>query len=137
MIPGGLFEPYVPRQEVHEAVLLRRGQPVNISPMLDTVCDVTLWADVYDSPTGLMVYGVEFPGKGESWRQGMPRRGREFRGLAARNLLRRYLNPSTLADLEATLERWPGHVVELSALDRCLGTIPGRNAVVWECRGSY
>lgn len=136
LIPGGPCRLYCPREEVRETVLRPEFQAagVNISLMVDAVADVTLYADVYDAPQGLLVYCVESPGKGASWRRLMPERGRQLEGLAARVMLRKHLNPSSLADLEAVLERWPGHVVELSAIDRCLGTVPGRNAIVWEVR---
>ncbi len=136
LVPGGPCRLYCPRDEVRETATRPEfaAAGVNISVMIDAVLTVTLYADVYDSPEGLLVYCVEHPGKGASWRKVMPARGRELRGLAARQVLRKHLNPSSLADLDALFERWPGHVVELSACDRCFGTVPGRNAVVWECR---
>lgn len=139
---GGPCRLYCPREEVEATVLnyQRAGHDCNISVMVDAVARVTLWADVYDSPTGIQVYGIENPGKGQSWRKLMPSEGRQYSGLTARMLLQKHLNPSSLADLEAVLEQWPSHVVELSALARCFGTVSGRNAVVWEVRtadGSY
>lgn len=107
----------------------------NISMMVDAVARVLLFADIYDSPTGLYVYCVENPDiPKETWRTAMPTKGVSHKGLAARMLLQRYLTPSSLADVEAALERWPGHVLELSVLDKNLGTHPGRNHVVWEVR---
>lgn len=55
-------------------------------------------------------------------------------GLRTRALLRGCMTPSSYADFEAVLERCPGHVVELSVYRRCLGDVPGRNALVWEVR---
>jgi hypothetical protein len=130
---GGPCRLYCPTGEVADTGRLM-GANVNISPMIDAVSTILLWADVYDSPTGLIVYGIERPPHGASWRGWMPSKGREFRGIAAHQMLRRYLNPNSLADLQAVFERWPGHVVELSACDRCIGVVPGRNAVIWECR---
>lgn len=136
LTPGGPCRLYCPAAEVEATVADYEagGHPVNISLMIDSVVGVTLYADVYDSDRGLAVYCVEHPGKGASWREAMPRRGVQLYGLAARRVLQRHLNPSSLADLEAVLEQWPGHVVELSACDRCIGTIPGRNSVIWEVR---
>lgn len=134
--PGGPCAMYVPRERVPDYATRPEfvAAGVNISLMLDAVCDVTLYADVYDSPTGRIVYCVEHPGKGASWRKVMPERGRQLEGLAARLVLQRHLNAASLADLDALFERWPGHVVELSAIDRFLGTVPRRNAVCWEVR---
>jgi hypothetical protein len=136
MTPGGPCRLYCPDSEVASTArdYLAQGHRINISMMVDAVCTVTLWADVYDSETGLTVYGVEYPGKGASWRKDMSSRGRQYSLLESRMLLQRHLNPSSLADLEELRELWPGHVYELSACNRCLGTIPGRNAVIWEVR---
>jgi hypothetical protein len=136
LTPGGPCRLYCPEAEVPATVAAYEamGHACNISVMIDAVVGVTLYADVYDSPEGLIVYGVEHPGKGASWREVMPRDGRQVGGLAARMLLARHLNPASLADLWALLERFPGHVVELSACGRCLGTVPGRNGVIWEVR---
>lgn len=136
MIPGGPCRLYCPAVEVRETATRPEfvAAGINISVMIDAICTVTLYADVYDSETGLIIYAVEYPGKGASWRKVMPERGRQYEGLAARLLLQRHLNASSLADLDALRERWPGHVVELSACDRCIGTIPGRNMICWECR---
>lgn len=134
--PGGPCRLYCPTAEVESTVAdyEARGHGVNISLMIDAVCTVTLYADVYEGERGVEVHCVENPGKGASWRVEMPRNGKRLTGLAAKMTLQRHLNPSSLADLYALLEQYPGHVVELSACDRCIGTIPGRNAVTWECR---
>ncbi len=55
-------------------------------------------------------------------------------GLTAKLLLETHLNPSSLADLEVLLDRFPDHVVEFSTYRFCLGDIPGRNTVIWEVR---
>ena len=56
------------------------------------------------------------------------------RGLRARLLLREVMTPASLEDWEILVERYPGHVLEISVYDRCLGDLPGRNALVWEVR---
>lgn len=134
MTPGGPCRLNCPAGEVEATAAAYAGHAVNVSCMIDRVLAVTLWADVYDAPGGLLVYGIEHPPRGGSWRALMPSQGRQWRGAAARLLLRRHLNASSLADMEAVLERWPGHVYEVSACDRCFGTVPGRNGVVWEVR---
>lgn len=133
LIAGGPCRLFCPREEVADTVA-KFGCAVNISMMIDAICRVTLWADIFESESGLVVHGIEYPPVGGSWRALMPTAAREWRGLAARMLLRRHLNANSLDDLDATFERWPGHVVELSACERCIGVIPGRNAVVWEVR---
>jgi hypothetical protein len=59
---------------------------------------------------------------------------RLWEGSAARGLLRAVLNPNSYDDLMEMIGVYPNHVVEMSVLDCCFGTVPGRNAVVWEVR---
>lgn len=49
-------------------------------------------------------------------------------------LLRLAMTPSSHDDWNELLERYPGHVLEVSIYDRCLGDLPGRNSLVWEVR---
>jgi hypothetical protein len=56
-------------------------------------------------------------------------------GLRADLLLRAAMTPSSYEDWRVLLEQYPGHVLEVSIYDRCLGNVPGRNALVWEVRG--
>ncbi len=115
------------------------GHRVNISMLVDRVATRTAWLEVWDSPTGLVVEGVEYPDTagGWTWRNSMPdpTKRRRWEGTAARLVLARHLNENDRDDLAANLSRWPDAVVEMAALDRCLGTIPHRRAVVWEIRG--
>jgi len=55
-------------------------------------------------------------------------------GLEATLLIQAAMTPSSYADWQALLERYPGHVLEFSVWQDCLGDTPGRNAVVWEIR---
>lgn len=114
----------------------RAGHGVNISPMVDSFTRVRLWADVWDSPTGLVVYGIEYPDTdaGLTWRNAMPTKGRHWFGTAAKMLLDRHLNENSRDDLRILLEQYPDHVVELSAIDACYGTEKHRNSIVWEVR---
>jgi hypothetical protein len=136
LVAGGPCRLYCPREEVRSTAERPeyRAAGVNISMMIDAIVNATLWADVYDSEDGLIVYGVLNPPRGASWRKLMPSEGREYRGIAAQMLLKQKLNPNSLADLEALRDRWPGHVYELSACEKCIGVIPHRNGVVWEVR---
>ena len=55
-------------------------------------------------------------------------------GLAARTILRSYLSPSSYEDLMTVLELYPGHVVEFTAFETCVGNLRGRNSYTWEVR---
>ena len=136
LTPGGPCRLNCPSDEVAAvfAQYTGAGQAANISAMVSAVYLARWMGDVFEDHTGLRCYGIEYPRQGLSWRLAMPVDGVETRGLAARQLLRRHLNASSLADLEAVLECWPGHVVELTAFDCCVGQVPGRNAVIWEVR---
>lgn len=139
---GGPCRFNCPSDEVEATVLSKEfsGDSVNISCMVDKVANVTLWADVWDSPTGIIVYGIEYPclHKDWTWRNSMPTRGRHWHGIAAKMLLQKHLNPNSLADVYEVFERYPGHVAEMSTLDRCFGTVPHSNHIIWELRhGTY
>ena len=106
------------------------SDPFNVSPMVD---QWLVWrGEVYDSPAGLVTIGT-FGRKDLKWRQAMAA-AQERCGVAARALLREVLNGNSFDDLMELVDHYPGHVVELTALERCYGTCPGRNAVVWEVR---
>lgn len=134
LVAGGPCRLYCPREEVEETVRKFGGVKFNVSIMVDTYAKVLLWADIWDSPSGLVVYGIEYPPQGGSWRALMPTQGKHYEGTAARMLLRRCLNENSYNDIEEVFNKWPGHVLELSACDRWLGVVPGRNHVVWELR---
>ena len=134
--PGGPCRLRCPTEEVAVTAASFAPHGLNISCMVDDVAQVTLWADVWDSPTGWVVYGVEHPDTagGWTWRNSMPTKGRHWEGLAAKMLLRRHLNANSYEDVGEVFDRYPGHILELSALDKCFGVMPHRNAVVWEAR---
>jgi hypothetical protein len=58
----------------------------------------------------------------------------EARGLRADLLLSSVMTPSSLEDWKLLTARYPGHVLVVSVYGRCLGDVPGRNALVWEVR---
>lgn len=129
---------YCPTAAVAAYAARHFADGVNISMMVDAVAGVTAWLEVWDSPVGLVVEGIEHPRTwdGWNWRNSMkdPARTRRWEGVAARAVLARHLDPNSRDDLAVLLDRYPGHVVELSNLDRCLGTVPHRSAIVWEVR---
>lgn len=140
MTPGGPCRLNCPVAEVIDtaADFYRRGHRVNISLMVDKVATVAAWFEVWDSPTGLVVEGIEYPDTagGWTWRNSMPdpARRRRWELTAARAVLRRHLNDNDREDLETLVAEYPDHVIEFSALDRCLGTVPHRRCVIWEVR---
>jgi hypothetical protein len=135
LTPGGVFEPHVPAGDVRDACTARNGAGVNISPMIDTLPGLTVTAmlNVWESPTGLVVEAVTDPPAGANWRQVMPS-ARTHTTTTARLLLDRHLNANSRDDLRVLLDAYPGHVVELSAMNICWGTVPHRDAVCWEVR---
>lgn len=140
LTPGGPCRLNCPRSEVIRTASAyeQAGHRVNLSMMVDKVAGVTAWLEAWDSPTGLVVEGMEYPDTagGWTWRNSMPdpNRRRRWEGVAARGVLARHLNPNSLADLGDLLPAFPEHVIELSALDRCIGAIPHRNGIIWEVR---
>ena len=114
------------------------GHQINISPMIDKFCTVTAWLELWDSPNGLVVEGVEYPDTagGWTWRNSMPdpAKRRRWEGTQARMVLRRHLNENSLSDVRELLEEYPDHILELSSTDRCFGTVEHRNHIVWELR---
>lgn len=117
----------VPTTDVYAYCVENRLTDANISPM------VKAWSVQWEGDVcrGFVSgnVGVE-PG---SWRTHM-KKPRLWEGSAATVLLKHVLNPASFDDLLILLDEFPDHVVELSALDHCFGTVPGRNAVVWEVR---
>jgi hypothetical protein len=55
-------------------------------------------------------------------------------GLCVSLMLRRAMTLASYEDWLELINLYPGHVLEVSIYDRCLGDIPGRNALVWEVR---
>lgn len=140
MTPGGPCLLSATSEGAFDAARLfkRYGHKVNISPMIDKFCTVTAWLELWDSPTGLVVEGVEYPDTvgGWTWRNSMPdqTRRKRWEGVQARMVLRRHLNENSLDDVAELMEQYQDHVLELSAVDRCIGIVPHRNHIVWELR---
>jgi hypothetical protein len=49
-------------------------------------------------------------------------------------LLRLAMTPASYEDWLGLLDKYYGHVLEVSVFDHCLGDTPNRNALVWEVR---
>ncbi len=139
MTPGGPCRLNCPAVEVWPTgrKFIADGHYVNISMMVDKVATVTAWLELWDSPTGLVVEGIEWPQTPEwTWRNSMPdpAKRKRWEGVAARHVLARHLNQNSVEDVRELLDGYPDHVLELSALDRCIGSVPHRNHVTWELR---
>ncbi len=105
-----------------------RGENYCISTMIHQHGNVLWEGDV----TREYISG-NFAPAGGSWRRHMLK-PRLISGSAARLVLRSLLNENSFDDLETLLDNYPDHVVELTALDCCYGTVPHRNGIVWEVR---
>ncbi len=57
-----------------------------------------------------------------------------FEGLMARALLRHHMWPSSYADFEVLLERYPDSVIEFTCYRVAVGDWPNRNTIIWEVR---
>lgn len=140
LTPGGPCRLNCPANDVPDTVwrFEKAGHKVNVSLMIDKFCTVTAWLELWDSPTGLVVEGIEYPDTvgGWTWRNSMPdpERRKRWEGVAARMVLRRHLNENSLSDVTDLLEKYPDHILEISTVDRCIGTVPHRDHIVWEIR---
>lgn len=70
-------------------------------------------------------------------RAALRRDGRQVSGIRAVLLLKYYLRPNDHEWLLVLLERYEGHVIEFTTLDRCWGTVPGSSTIIWEVRWGY
>lgn len=133
LIPNGQFHANVYWAEVEEICEKLAPGSFNISIMIDPICTVTAWMNIIQSPD-LTVSIMEYPPKGGNWSRLMPYHAIDYTGLRALQLLKKHLNSNSFDDLFELLDRYPEHVVELSATDVCLGTLSHRNAITWEVR---
>jgi hypothetical protein len=72
--------------------------------------------------------------RGRHMRDAMSERTEEASGLRADAILRTVMTPSSYEDWRVLLDEYPGHVLEVSVFDSCVGDLPDRNALVWEVR---
>lgn len=133
---GGPYRLHCPTAEVQETCdrFTAAGHQVWISAMVQTRIGQRLMADVTRFPDGLFVRGIVNPTREAEWRRDMPVHARTYQRTAAKLLLDWALNENSRDDLEILLDRYPDHIVELTAYEKCYGTKQGRNAVTWEVR---
>jgi hypothetical protein len=62
------------------------------------------------------------------------RHPRVAEGLMATSLLKTHLDPNSYDDLRELLDLYPEAVIEFSTYSKCVGVLPHRNTVTWECR---
>lgn len=110
----------------------------NISVMLERIpgMKITGWFEVVRDHRGLIVSGFLNPldeNPFRVWREAFkkPNQWKDMEGIG---ILKQYLNDCSYEDLQLLLSRYTGHVIEMSALNQCYGTMAHRNACVWEVR---
>lgn len=134
-IPGGPCRLNCPTTEVEET--FNRPEFLANAPVISgmiTACVPTVWCgDVWDGPLGVTCHGLYRPPLGFNWRKEMLT-PKEWRGTAAKVLLETVLNFNSHRDLLDLMIEYPGQVYEISAFDRCVGKVKGRNHLVWEVR---
>lgn len=122
----------VPTKDVSSYVHKWFGEdPCNISPMVDQW--LTMRAEIFESTTGLTVRTV-IGHNSVKWRDAFREFELTLSRIAAVMHLKSYLNSNSYDDLVDILDKYPQHVVELTALNVCRGTVHGRNAIIWEVR---
>jgi hypothetical protein len=106
----------------------------NVSPMIDRFAQlrVEMNGDTLDyvDPAAESQLDPRHP-----WRDGFARFRRRVGSPAAiRAILKAYLWPADLENVERLLDEYPGHTIEFSACDRACGVEPDCNTIVWEVR---
>lgn len=139
MLPGGPGALNVPRAEALNWCYqkgLHLFDEVNISPMVDQWA--TLRAECFEGPDGFTLEYIP-PNRDVNhlphpWRDGFRLHRRRLTNTLAREYLKQFMNENSYEDLKLLLDLYPGHVIEFSCLNRCVGSAPNRNAIIWEVR---
>jgi len=90
--------------------------------------------EVMQTEKGLQLFYTCVP---KPMREALKMQSEQVSGIMASQLLRYYLNPKSYDWLQELLDRYPFHVIELTALSTCWGTLPGYNTLFWEVRLGY
>lgn len=88
-------------------------------------------AEVWDGPCG---WEMHYSTQDDVMRKALEESGRNASGVACRAILRHLINENDWDDLCGLFDRWPGHVIELTAYSRAIGSLPHRRTVIWEIR---
>lgn len=91
----------------------------------------TIQGEVMQTERGLYLYYTKVR---KPMRDALKEQSSEARGLTARDILLAYLDQASWEWLNILFERYPSHVIEFSTYNKCWGTIPNRNTVIWEVR---
>jgi hypothetical protein len=103
---------------------------------------ITIQGEVFRGPDGLTLhYGTDKVMMRDVIRRGVDTLKTAYR-TEAKLLLQHHLDPASydslmeLLDMEGADDQGvqTSHVVEFTAFDRCIGTTPGRNCLLWEAR---
>lgn len=91
-------------------------------------------AEVMQSERGLDLY---YSTVNKPMREALAEKSLSVSGILSVLTLRRFLCPNSLEWLYVLLDRYKGHVIELSTFARQWGTLPGYNTCFWEVRLGY
>jgi hypothetical protein len=106
-----------------------------VAPDQDVVLQGELYNGVLQDEEGFAIWDYFFYSTFRAqMRDALWHRPEHTYGLRADVLLRRAMTDASYEDWRILLDQYPDHVLEVSIYDRCLGDIPGRNALVWEVR---
>ena len=134
-VPGGPFVCPIPwgRWGSERQKLLRAGTPAETMRFGQAAPDerVLFQAEVCETYRGLEMRYTH--GSGTTHRTAM-QTAKNIHGLTALHMLRRNVEPSDVADIEALLELYPDHVIEFSTYAFPVGCVPGRTTLIWEIR---
>ena len=131
---------YCPTAEVEEYANKHFPEGANISMMIDYVCRIAAWLEIGVTERGLYMEGILNPktDEGWTWRNSMPdpKKRKSWDLVRSVNLIINLLNGNSYQDLGILLENYPKHIIEMTVLDPdiCIGTVPYRNAIIWEVR---
>jgi len=92
---------------------------------------LTLQGEVQRGLTGL---DLRYSTKRYNMRKAFELETKHISGVGALYLLQKHLWPTSYDDLQILLDWFPDHVIEFAAFAVALGSVPGRNTVIWEVR---
>jgi hypothetical protein len=124
-----IFQSWIRHGVPNESIMVNEAAPDNAAILQGEYRN-----DVYKTQDGYDWGLFHFSRAAAHMRPALARAPEERRGLMASLLIREAMTPSSYDDWLMLIDRYPGHVLEVSIYDRCLGDVPGRNALVWEVR---
>lgn len=130
-----LMRPNVPVRDAERVIgeFVASGKPRGqfyltwMSPYVGRLLNAEAWR----APGGLY---LNYSRSQTHLRDALDHDGHHAEGLRAVLILQGACDPNSMDDLRGIWERYPDAVIELTAFDRQIGSLPGRNTVVWEVR---